>query len=101
MYGWPGLVNFLLFDVLSPILGIYFWIVIISALLSWFSPDPYNPIVRAIYGMTEPVFDWIREHLPVLLGGIDFSPIIVIVVIEFIQLWVLPNLGYVLIYGFA
>jgi YggT family protein len=101
VYGWAGLVNFFLFNVLSPILGIYFWIVIISAVLSWFSPDPYNPLVRAIYSMTEPVFDWIREHLPVLFGGIDFSPIVVIVVIEFLQMWVLPNLGYVLVYGFA
>jgi YggT family protein len=101
VYGWAGLVNFFLFNVLSPILGIYFWIVIISAVLTWFSPDPYNPLVRAIYGMTEPVFDWIREHLPVLLGGIDLSPIVVIVVIEFLQLWVLPNLYNVLVYGFA
>lgn len=101
MYGWEGLVRFFLFNVFSPILGIYFWIVIISAVLSWFSPDPYNPLVRAIYGMTEPVFDWVREHLPVLFGGLDLSPIVVIVVIEFIQLWVLPNLYNVLVYGFA
>ncbi len=101
MYGWPGLVNFFLFHLLSPLLGLYFWVVIISALLSWFSPDPYNPLVRAVYGLTEPVFDWVREHLPVLFGGIDFSPLVVIFVIEFIQLWLIPNLGYVLIYGFA
>jgi YggT family protein len=101
VYGWPSLVNFILFEVFTPILTLYLWIVIISALLSWFSPDPYNPLVRAIYGMTEPVFDWIREHMPVIFGGIDFSPIVVIIVIEFLRSWVIPNLGYVLIYGFA
>lgn len=101
MYGWPGLVNFFLFNVISPILTLYFWVVIISALLSWFSPDPYNPLVRAVYGLTEPVFDWIREHLPVFFGGLDFSPIVVIFVIEFLQVWLIPNLSRVLIYGFA
>ncbi len=101
MYGWPGLVNFVLFQVLTPLLTLYLWVVIISALLSWFSPDPYNPLVRAIYRLTEPVFDWIREHMPVIFGGIDFSPIVVIIVIEFLRSWLIPNLDYVLIYGFA
>ncbi len=42
--------------VLDAVLSIYFWIVIISALLSWVNPDPYNPIVRFLRGVTEPVF---------------------------------------------
>jgi YggT family protein len=70
---------------LSGLLQIYFYIVIIAALLSWVQPDPYNPIVRTLYAMTEPVFDWIREHLPVYFGGIDFSPIVVIIAIQFVQ----------------
>lgn len=70
---------------LSGLLQIYFWIVIIAAVLSWVQPDPYNPIVRALYAMTEPVFDWVREHLPVNLGGLDFSPIVVIIAIQFVQ----------------
>ena len=70
---------------LSGLLQIYFWIVIIAVLLSWVQPDPYNPIVRALYSMTEPVFDWVREHLPVYFGGLDFSPIVVIIGIEFVQ----------------
>ncbi|HVB82417.1 MAG TPA: YggT family protein [Candidatus Binataceae bacterium] len=70
---------------LSGLLQIYFWIVIIAALLSWVQPDPYNPIVRALYGMTEPVFDWIREHLPVYFGGLDLSPIVVLIAIQFVQ----------------
>jgi YggT family protein len=70
---------------LSGLLQIYFWIVVIAVLLSWVQPDPYNPIVRALYGMTEPVFDWIREHLPVYFGGLDLSPIVVIIAIQFVQ----------------
>lgn len=81
------LVNTIVFVVstLSELLQIYIWIVIIATLLSWVQPDPYNPIVRALYGMTEPVFDWVREHLPVYLGGLDFSPIVVIIAVEFVQ----------------
>jgi YggT family protein len=72
--------------VLHIILQIYMWIVIIGALLSWVNPDPYNPIVRFLYSATEPVFSWIRRSLPFLrVGGIDFSPLIVIVVIIFLD----------------
>jgi len=70
---------------LSGLLQIYFWIVVIAVLLSWVQPDPYNPIVRALYAMTEPVFDWVREHLPVYFGGLDLSPIVVIIAIQFVQ----------------
>jgi YggT family protein len=81
------LVNTVVFaaTTLSSLLHIYIWIVIISALLSWVQPDPYNPIVRTLYAMTEPVFDWVREHLPVYFGGLDLSPIVVIIAAEFIQ----------------
>ena len=72
-------------QLLNSVLQLYFWIVIISAVMSWIEPNPYNPIVRALYSMTEPVFDWVREHLPVYFGGLDFSPIVVIIGIEFVQ----------------
>jgi YggT family protein len=70
---------------LSGLLQIYFWIVIIATLLTWVQPDPYNPIVRTLHAMTEPVFDWVREHLPVYFGGLDLSPIVVIIAAEFVQ----------------
>jgi YggT family protein len=56
--------------------------------------------VRTIYSLTEPVFDWLRERLPVVFGGIDFSPLIVLFVIEFLQVWLLPNV-YVLLTNLA
>lgn len=99
--GWPGLVSFLLFQVLSPLLTLYFWIVIIAAVMTWINPDPYNPIVRAIYGITEPVFDWFRAHLPVVFGGLDLSPFVVLLIIQFVQMWLLPTVGNLLINGFA
>src|SRR5271166_4486338 len=67
---------------ISSLLQLYTYVVIIAAVMTWIEPNPYNPIVRFIYGITEPVFDWFRSHLPVIFGGIDFSPLIVIIVIQ-------------------
>ncbi|MGA2193006.1 MAG: YggT family protein [Nitrospirota bacterium] len=76
--------------VLDIILTAYMWIVIIRALLSWVNPDPYNPVVRFLYGATEPVLRPIRRRLP--MTGIDFSPIIVIAVIYFIKIFLIGSL---------
>lgn len=78
--------------VLNYALSIYFWIVIAGAVLSWVSPDPYNPIVRFINTATEPVFYQIRKRLPVTFGGLDISPIIVILAIKFLQIFVVNSL---------
>lgn len=73
-------------------LQIYMWIIIARAVLSWVSPDPYNPVVRFIYGITEPVMGAIRRYLPVSFGGIDLSPIIVFMIIMFLQEFVVNSL---------
>lgn len=66
-------------------LNIYMWIIIIRALLSWVNPDPYNPIVQFLYRVTEPVLSFVRRKLPIGSFGIDFSPVIVILVIWLLQ----------------
>lgn len=79
--------------VLNTVLTIYFWVVIISALLSWVNPDPYNPIVRALRSLTEPVFYKIRSTIPfVMVGGFDLSPIVLLLGIRFIQIFVVSSL---------
>jgi len=83
--------------ILDFVLGVYKWVVIIAALLSWVNPDPYNPIVRFLYAVTEPVFRPIRRLIGYRLGPIDISPIIVILAIIFIQSFLvrtLIKLGY-------
>jgi YggT family protein len=71
--------------ILSIALNIYMWIIIIRALLSWVNPDPYNPIVMFLYRITEPVLSFVRRKLPLGSFGIDFSPMIVILVIWLLQ----------------
>ena len=73
-------------------LNFYMYIVIAGAILSWVSPDPYNPIVRFINNATEPVFYQIRKRLPVNFGGLDISPVIVILAIIFCQTFIVNSL---------
>ncbi|MCJ7772723.1 MAG: YggT family protein [Desulfobacterales bacterium] len=70
------------------------WIVIARAILSWVSPDPYNPIVRFIHNFTEPILYPIRRRIPLYAGGIDFSPIIVILACYFLQIFVVNSLEH-------
>lgn len=78
--------------ILHYVLNFYMWIVIARAILSWVNPDPYNPIVRFIHNVTEPVLYRIRSKIPVNFGGIDFSPIIIILGVIFLQNFVVNSL---------
>ena len=71
--------------ILDIVLTGYMWILIVRALLSWVSPDPYNPIVRALYSITEPLLSFLRRKFPLMAGSIDFSPMIAILGILFLQ----------------
>ena len=78
--------------VLNLFLTLYMWLIIARAVVSWVNPDPYNTIVRILYLTTEPVLYRIRRAFPINLGGIDFSPIIVFVVILFLQRFLVQSL---------
>ena len=78
--------------VLQIVLTIYMWIVIIAALISWVNPDPYNPIVRFLYSVTEPVFAMVRRRLPFPRMSIDLSPLIVVFILLFLQMFVVSSL---------
>lgn len=79
-------------SVLNILLSAYMWIIIIRALISWVSPDPYNPIVQFLRAATDPLLYRVRRWLPVSFGGIDFSPIIVIAGIIFLQAFLVQSL---------
>jgi YggT family protein len=78
--------------ILDTVLTIYMWIIIIRAVLSWVNPDPYNPIVRFIHQVTEPVMYRVRRLIPIGGLGIDFSPIIILLVIVFLQSFLIRSL---------
>ncbi len=67
-------------------------VIIARAVLSWVSPDPYNPIVRMINQMSEPILFPIRKRVP-YFGGIDWSPIIAIIAIIFLETFLVQTLN--------
>lgn len=72
-------------DILHSVIQIYIWIIIISALLSWVRPDPFNPIVALLYRLTEPAYGLIRRIIPTSIGSFDIAPIIVLVLLQLID----------------
>ena len=78
--------------VLGMVLTLYMWIIIARAVVSWVSADPYNPIVRFLYMATEPVLYRVRRTIPSSAGGVDFSPIIVLLAIFFLQACLVQSL---------
>ena len=75
---------------LDYVLSAYMWIIIIRALISWVNPDPWNPIVQFLLRVTEPVLRPVRRRLP--MTGLDFSPVVVILAIMFLQWFLVPVL---------
>jgi len=80
-------------ELIDMVLTAYLIIVFARAVISWVNPDPYNAIVRFLYQATEPVFRAVRRRLPLLTGaGMDFTPMVVILAILFVQRFLLPVL---------
>jgi len=78
-------------EILYMITFLYTWIIIISALISWVQPDPYNPIVQMLYRLTEPAYAFVRRYIPTIFGGMDMAPLILIFGIQFLEIF-LTNL---------
>ena len=78
--------------VLDILLNITMWILVAQAVISWVSPDPYNPIVRFLYSATEPILRPIRRRMPMHTMGMDFSTIVAILIIIFLQSFLVNTL---------
>lgn len=79
-------------QLLDFLLSAYLWMVVGRAVISWVNADPQNPVVRFLYEVTEPLLSRIRRWLPLSMGGIDFSPMILILAIMFLQSFLVPTL---------
>ena len=77
---------------LELVLWAYFWILIARAVLSWVNPDPYNPIVRFLVRVTEPVLRPIRRRLPTVAMGLDLSPMVLMLAIYFLESFLVGSL---------
>lgn len=74
-----------IFTIILTVISLYKWVIIISALLSWVRPDPYNPIVQMLYRLTEPAYALVRRFIPTVVGGMDLAPLIIIFALIFLE----------------
>jgi YggT family protein len=72
-------------------LTLFMWLIIIRALISWVSPDPYNPIVQFLIRATDPILRAIQRVLPPI-SGLDLSPLVAIFIIYFLQAFLVRTL---------
>ena len=79
--------------VLKLILDLALIVIIARAVVSWFNLSPYHPLVRALSNMTDPVLFWIRRKFNLTFGGIDWSPMVVIAIIYFVQIAVVTSIA--------
>jgi YggT family protein len=78
--------------IIDMLLNAYFWVIFARAILSWIRPDPHNPIVRIICRLVDPVTYRIRRYIPTQVGMIDLSPFILMLIIIFLQRFLVKTL---------
>jgi YggT family protein len=90
----PGNTIRLIADILNILIMVYIWVIIIRALISWVNPNPFNPVVKFLRDITDPILVPARRLFPV--GGmIDLSPIIVILILLFFRIMIVQTLYYI------
>ena len=77
---------------LDTILNILVWIVLLRAIMSWFRPDPrssggeiYYRILNVLFQLTEPMLQPLRQLLPTGGMGIDLTPLILLLILQFLR----------------
>ena len=83
-------------NILHLIITVYTWVIIAAALISWVRPDPSSPVVQLLYRLTEPVYSFIRRYIKTNVSGIDFTPLIVLLALQFLDQFLIR-----LLFGFA
>lgn len=74
-------------EILQIVINIYTWVIVITALISWVNPDPYNPIVQILYKLSAPAYNLVRK-IPTRIGNIDLAPLIIILILQFLNIFI-------------
>ena len=78
--------------VLNYVIELFWWLVVIRALLSWVNPDPHNPLVQFIERSTEPILAPFRQWVPTYRIGLDISPILALLFLYFLKIFLVQTL---------
>jgi YggT family protein len=88
-----------LMELTDGLLTIYKYILLANVIISWVNADPYNPIVRFVYRITDPLLNRIRRHMPDT-GMLDLSPLVAFALIYVIQIVVFDTaIHYLMTYS--
>jgi YggT family protein len=80
--------------VVDVLLSLYSFVVIAACLISWVNPDPYNPVVRTLRNLTEPLLWRIRKYLPfTYISGLDFSPLVLLLAVQVMKIILVKSLS--------
>lgn len=82
-------------ELLTSLIGIYIWVIVITALLSFVNPDPYNPIVQFLYRITNSAYSFVKRFINTNIGGIDLAPLAIIIGLQ-VAIIILNYLFYLL-----
>jgi len=77
-----GILVLKLGSLFTGVIEIYIWVIIITALLSFVNPDPYNPIVQFLYRITNPAYSFVRGLIKTNFNGLDLAPLIIIIALQ-------------------
>ena len=89
---WFGSLAWLaIVDLIALVINIYFFAVLIRAILTWVAPQGPNPVVEILERITAPVVNPVRRFVP-LIGGIDISPLIVMIGLQVLRMLLIPPL---------
>lgn len=78
-------------DLLNTVFSLYSWVIIARVLISWVSPDPFNPIVQFLQRVSDPYLNLFRRFIPPL-GSVDISPILALLALQFAQKFLVKTL---------
>lgn len=76
-------------QILDMLINAYIWIIIIGTLVLLIQPSLSHPIVEIFDRLTTPIYRKIRKIIPTTYGNIDFAPLIVVVILKFIDLFLI------------
>ena len=81
--------NFLIINLVSTVFQIINILIIIRVLISWFNFNPYNQYVSFLYNITEPILAPFRNLLSSFNMGVDFSPMLAIIALNYIRIFLI------------
>ena len=87
----PFILYLAIIDIIVQFFDIFFFVIIVQALLSWVNPDPYNPVQSLLYSLSSPILRPFQRLIPPI-AGIDLSPLFALLVLQVIKMILIPPL---------